>query len=382
MIGDIYQDEHRAFRDLVRDFVKREVQPFAAGWAAAGCADRRVWREAGRLGLLAPDIEPDYGGGGVNDYRFHAIRNEEMARAGNLSPAFYIQGEVVVGYLATLGSPEQKRRWLPGLCSGELICAVAITEPGAGSDVSAIRTAARRDGDGYRLTGHKTFVTHGSIADLLVVAARLEGGSTRAGTPAGVLFALSPTAPGVTRGRPLPKIGLGSMDTVDVFFDDVRLTPAHLLGKEGLGFLYLSKNLPQERLSIAVSAIAMAETVFQDTIAYCRQRHTFGRALTEHQYLRFQLAEMATALRVARSFTDRCILAHTRRELPPEEAAMAKWWNTELCKGVADRCLQLHGAYGYSAEYPVAHAFVDSRAQTIYGGTTEVMKEIIGQAVV
>lgn len=383
MQREIFDSDHEAFRSLVRTFIAREMTPNLGKWEAAGVVDRSLWLAAGRAGILAPDIGPEYGGAGVADYRYHAIRNEELARAGTLSPAFNLHSEVAGGYLTSLATEEQKRRWLPGFCSGEAISTIAITEPQAGSDVSAMRTTARPDGEGFVLQGQKTFVTHGLVADNIIVVARHPGdreGDGKRTSPAS-LFVVHPDMPGVVPGRPLPKIGLPSLDTIELFLDNVPVPRANLLGKEGMAFVYLMKNLPRERLSIAVSALALAERLFEETLEYCRQRIAFGQPLTGHQHVRFQLAEMATALEVARAFTDRCIVEHDRDALLTEEASMAKWWNTELCKKVSDQCLQLHGAYGYSSEGFIGRAFVDARVQTIYGGTTEIMKEIIGQAI-
>jgi alkylation response protein AidB-like acyl-CoA dehydrogenase len=381
MPREIFDDDHQAFREIVREFIARELTPNLHKWEEAGVVDHGVWLAAGRQGLLAPDIELQYGGGGVRDYRYHVVRGEEMARAGTLSPAFNLHSEVAGGYLDTLATPEQKCRWLPGFCSGERIATVAITEPDAGSDVAAIRTTAHHDGgDHYRVRGHKTFVTHGTLAGLIIVAV-LDPGAASANlrSPASLLV-LEPPMPGLSIGRPLPKIGIHSLDTVEMSFDDVRVPKDNVLGQEGMAFLYLLQNLPRERLSIAVTALALAEQVFNETVRYCRERSAFGRSIGQFQHNRFQLAEMATALQVARVFTDRCIVEHNRGALSAEEAAMAKWWNTDLCNDVVDRCLQLHGGYGYTTDFLVGRAFVQARVQTIYGGTTEIMKEIVGQS--
>lgn len=377
---EIFGPDHRAFRELVRTFVAREVTPRLEVWDKNGVTDREVWVAAGRAGILAPDLPVEYGGGGTGDYRYHVVRQEELARAGTLSPAFNLHSEVVGGYLSALATDEQKARWLPGLCSGERISTIAVTEPGAGSDLAAIRTSARPDGDDYLINGQKVFVTHGLIAGQILVAARTDRAET-GGRPSASLFMVEPGMPGLTIGRTQSKIGLHSLDTVELFFDDVRVPRENLLGREGLGFLYLLNNLPRERLSIAVSALALAERVFADAVDYCRTRTASGGELVQLQTIRFTLAELATALRVARSFTDQCVGHLLRDELSQEDAAMVKWWNTELCKDVTDRCLQLHGGYGYTTDYLVGRAFVDSRVQTIYGGTTEIMKEIIGQSV-
>ncbi|MEV5873194.1 acyl-CoA dehydrogenase family protein [Streptomyces sp. NPDC052101] len=381
MRRDIFTAEHEAFRQVVREFVAREITPNLPKWEEAGAVDPEVWRAAGRQGLLAPDMDTAYGGGGVDDYRFHVVRGEELARAGTLSPAFNLHSEVAGGYLAQLATEEQKRRLLPGFCSGELIATVAISEPDAGSDVAAIRTTLRPAGDGsYRLSGRKSFVTHGLLAGLFIVAAADPGARRPGGPAAATLVALRPQAPGLTIGRPLSKIGIHSLDTVEISFDEVRVAQEDLLGQRGLGFLYLLRNLPRERLSIAVTSLALAERVLEETLAYCRDRRAFGQPIGHFQYNRFQLAEMTTALRVARAFTDRCVMAHDRGELSVEEASMTKWWNSELCDDVIRRCLQLHGGYGFSTDSLVGRAYTQARVQTIYGGTTEIMKEIIGQS--
>ncbi|QFZ24566.1 acyl-CoA dehydrogenase family protein [Saccharothrix syringae] len=377
MPREVFTDDHRAFREVVREFVAREVTPNLPKWEKAGVVDREVWLAAGRQGLLAPEIDVEYGGGGVRDYRYHVVRGEEMARAGTLSPAFNLHSEIVGGYLDDLGTPEQKGRWLPGFCAGELIATIAITEPDTGSDIAAIRTTAHREGeDHYRLRGSKAFVTHGLLAGLVLVAAL----DPAAGPRSASLLVLEPPLPGLTVGEPLAKIGLHSLDTVPMTFDDVLVPRANLLGEAGAGFRYLMRYLPRERLSVAVASLALAEQVLAETLRYCGLRSAFGRPIGRFQHNRFQLAEMATAIQVARVFTDRCVVEHDRGELTPEQAAMAKWWNTDLCADVVNRCLQLHGGYGYAADSLVGRAYVQARVQGIYGGTTEIMKEIIGQS--
>ncbi|GGQ08885.1 acyl-CoA dehydrogenase family protein [Streptosporangium pseudovulgare] len=379
MRRDVFTDEHEAFRDLVRTFVAKEILPSYARWEEEGGADREVWRRAGRCGLLGMDVGTEYGGGGDPDYRHHVILTEELARAGVYAPALSLHNEIAGMYLRTLATEEQRRRWLPGFCSGDLVTAIAITEPDAGSDVQRLRTRAVRDGDRYVLNGQKTFITNGSAADLFLVVARTGGGPAASGASVLVVEA---DRPGFTRGRKLDKIGMRAMDTVELFFDDVEVPAANLLGKEGRAFAYMMRTLRQERMMIAVAALAAAEKVMEDTLAYCREREVFGRPVGHHQYNRFVLAELATALAVARAFTDRCVAEHAAGRLAAEEAAMAKWWNTELCQKVVDRCLQLHGGYGVVRDFPVARAFVDTRVQTIYGGTTEVMKEMIGHSLI
>ncbi|MFI6703562.1 acyl-CoA dehydrogenase family protein [Streptomyces sp. NPDC050509] len=381
MARDLFTADHEAFREVVRTFVAREITPHLAAWEAAGSVGTEVWRTAGKHGLLAPDMDVAHGGGGVGDYRYHVVRGEELARAGTLSPAFNLHSEVAGGYFAQLATEEQKRRWLPGFCSGELISTVAISEPEAGSDVAAISTRLTPSGDGsFLLNGRKSFVTHGSIAGLVIVAALDPGARRPNGPPACTLVVLRPPVDGLLVGKPLAKIGLHSLDTVELSFTDVRVEPGDVLGRPGMGFLYLLQNLPRERLSIAVTSLALAERVLEVTMAYCRERRAFGQPIGHMQHNRFRLAEMATAVRVARAFTDVCVRALDRDELSVEEASMAKWWNSELCNDVVGTCLQLHGGYGFTTDFLVGRVYAQARVQTIYGGTTEIMKEIIGQS--
>jgi alkylation response protein AidB-like acyl-CoA dehydrogenase len=279
-------------------------------------------------------------------------------------------------YLDRLCTPEQKERWLPGYCSGELIAAIAMTEPGAGSDLQGIRTTAVRDGDEYVVNGQKTFISNGQLCDIVIVVARTDPDKGHEGIS---LFVVERGMPGFSRGRNLEKIGMHAQDTSELFFSDVRVPAVNLLGTEGGGFIALMENLPRERVTIGTFALAAAEKVFGDTLEYCKQRQAFGRPIGKFQHNRFLLAEMATELAVARAFTDRAIMAHRDDELTTQEASMVKWWNTELCNRVCDRCVQLYGGYGYMHEYPVARAWADTRVQAIFGGTTEIQKEIIGR---
>ncbi|MGA5131332.1 acyl-CoA dehydrogenase family protein [Streptomyces olivoreticuli] len=368
--------EHIAFRDLVRDFLEREVVPFHAEWERAGLVDRRVWRTAGKLGLLGIDVPEEYGGGGVRDFRYQVLISEEIMRVGATGIGFALHNDVVAPYLLELATDEQKRRWLPGFCSGELITAIAMTEPDAGSDLQAIRTTARRDGDTYVLNGAKTFITNGIHADLVLVVARTGSGRGSRGLS---LFMVERGMPGFERGRKLEKIGMAAQDTAELFFHDVRVPADNLLGRPGRGFLYLAGNLPQERLGIAAYAVAAAETAFAQTLEHCRTRTAFGHPIGAFQHVRFELAEMATELDVARTYVDRAVAEHNAGRLHAVGAAKAKWWATDVQRRVLDRCLQLHGGYGYMRETPVARAFVDNRVHPIYGGTNEVMKEIIGR---
>ncbi|MDR3032877.1 MAG: acyl-CoA dehydrogenase family protein [Kitasatospora sp.] len=376
MERDIFTEEHAAFRDLVRSFIAREIAPHHEQWERDGMVSRDVWLAAGRAGLLGIEIEEKYGGGGLQDYRYYLILGEELARAGIHGPGFGVHNDIIGPYLQRLCTPEQCERWLPGYCSGEIITAIAMSEPGAGSDLQGIRTTAVRDGDHYVLNGQKTFISNGQLCDLVIVVARTD---PEAGYRGISLLVAERGMDGFERGRNLDKVGMHAQDTSELFFSDVRVPAGNMLGEEGGGFIALMQNLPRERVTIGTSALAGAEAVFEQTLEYCKQRQAFGRPIGRFQHNRFVLAEMATELAVARAFTDRCVTEHNAGALSTEEASMLKWWDTELCNKVVDRCVQLHGGYGYMREYPVARAYADGRAQTIFGGTTEIMKEIIGR---
>jgi acyl-CoA dehydrogenase len=373
---DIFTSEHDAFRDMVRAFIARNITPYHEQWERDRVVSREVWRQAGAAGLLGIEIDEKYGGGGNPDYTYYLIMNEELARAGAHGPGFSVHNDIVGQYLVRLVTPEQAQRWLPGYCSGELITAIAMSEPGAGSDLQGIRTTAVRDGDDWILNGQKTFISNGQLCDLVIVFARTDPDAGHLGYS---LLMVERGMAGFERGRNLEKVGMHAQDTSELFFSDVRVPAANLLGEPGTGFVALMQNLPRERIAIGATALAGAEHVFATTLDYCRQRQAFGRPIGSFQHNRFQLAEMATELAVARAFTDRAITEHVAGQLSTEDAAMVKWWDTELCNRVVDRCVQLFGGYGYMTEYPVARAFADSRVQTIFGGTTEIMKEIIGR---
>jgi alkylation response protein AidB-like acyl-CoA dehydrogenase len=369
-------EDHRDFRAMVRDFVENEIVPHHAAWERAGLVDREVWRGAGKLGLLGIDVPEEYGGAGVRDFRYQVIISEEIMRVGATGVGFALHNDVVAPYLLGLATDEQKQRWLPGFCSGELITAIAMTEPEAGSDLQSVRTTAYPDGDDYVLKGAKTFITNGIHADLVIVVARTRPGRGARGLS---LLVVERGMPGFTRGRKLEKIGMAAQDTAELFFDDVRVPAANLLGRPGHAFLHLAANLPQERLGIAAYAVAAAETAFAQTLEYCKSRTAFGQPIGAFQHVRFELAEMATELDVARTYVDRAIAEHNAGRLDAVAAAKAKWWATDVQRRVLDRCVQLHGGYGYMRETPVARAFVDNRVHPIYGGTNEIMKEIIGR---
>ncbi|MFE6050951.1 acyl-CoA dehydrogenase family protein [Kitasatospora sp. NPDC056446] len=378
MQREIFTEQHDDFRATVRAFLAKEVLPHYDRWEKAGIVDRSVWLAAGRQGLLGLAVPEEYGGGGTPDFRYAAVLAEEFARAGASGLAIGLHNDIIGPYLTSLATEEQKRRWLPGFCSGELITAIAMTEPGTGSDLQGIRTQAVDRGDHFLLNGAKTFISNGILADLVVVVARTtpEGGAHGLS-----LLAVERGTPGFERGRNLDKIGQKAQDTAELFFDDVRVSKENLLGELNGGFVHLMRNLAQERLTIAAAAIAGAEYLVEITTDYVKQREAFGRPLAKLQHVRFEIAELATECAVTRTFVDRCITEHNRWALTPADASMAKWWATELQKRTADRCLQLHGGYGYMSEFPVARAFTDGRIQTIYGGTTEIMKEIVGRSI-
>ena len=373
----IFEEEHLLFRDSFREFVRREITPFHAQWEKEGIVQRELWRNAGKNGFLSMNVPEEYGGAGVRDFRYNMIVGEELARAGASGPAFTLQTDIVTPYLLCFATPDQKQRWLQPIATGECITAIAMTVPNAGSDLANIQTTAVRDSDHYVLNGTKTFITNGILNDLVIVAAR----TNRAARPhdALSLLVVERGMPGYERGRNLQKIGMHAQDTAELFFHDVRVPRENLLGEEGRGFRYLMQQLPQERLSIAVSAQGGAEAAFEWTLQYCRERRAFGRPIGSFQNSRFKLAEMKTEIAINRVFIDRCVMEHNQGLLTAEDACMAKWWSTDLQKRVVDTCVQLHGGYGYMQEYPIAKAFVDTRVATIYGGTNEIMKEVIGR---
>jgi alkylation response protein AidB-like acyl-CoA dehydrogenase len=375
----LFDDEHAEFRRSVRSFFEKEVVPHIATWERDGIVDRDLFRKAGAagfLGMAAPEV---HGGGGVEDFRFNLVLGEEAQLAGAAGPGLglTLHNDICLPYFLNLCNDEQRARWLPGICSGELITAIAMTEPGIGSDLASMATTALLDGDDYVVNGSKTFITNGINADLVITAVKTDPSQKHRGMS---LVVLERGMAGFERGRNLEKLGMHSQDTAELFFADVRVPVANRLGDEGRGFEYLVTNLPQERLSIAASGVAAARAALGWTIEYCKERQAFGQPIGSFQNSRFVLAECATEVEIGQSFVDRCVVALNDGELTAEEAAMAKWWCTELQKRVVDRCLQLHGGYGYMLEQPIARAYADARVTTIYGGTTEIMKEIIGRS--
>ena len=340
---------------------------------------RSLFTAAGAAGFLGMAVPEEYGGGGVDDFRYNLIIGEEVQRSGTGGAGLGItlHNDICLPYFLSLANEEQKARWLPGICSGELITAIAMTEPGIGSDLASMGTTAIRDGDHYVVNGSKTFITNGINADLVITAVKTDPSQRHKGMS---LLVLERGMDGFERGRNLDKVGLHSQDTAELFFNDVQVPVANLLGSEGQGFVHLVHNLPQERLSIAAAGVAAAEAALGWTLAYVNERTAFGQPIGGFQNSRFKLAEMRTEIDIGRVFVDRCVEALNDGDLTAEEAAEAKWWCTELQKRVVDTCVQLHGGYGYMLEYPIARAYVDARITTIYGGTTEIMKEIIGRS--
>jgi alkylation response protein AidB-like acyl-CoA dehydrogenase len=375
-VPQFYGQEHEDFRATARAFLEREVKPFHDQWEKDGQVDREVWRKAGAAGLLCFDVDEEYGGAGATDFRYNVVLAEEIVRAGASGLGFGVHTDVIVPYISALATDDQKRRWLPGLVSGELISAIAMTEPGAGSDLQGIRTSAVDKGDHYVLNGSKTFISNGILSDLVIVVARTDPDAGHQGIS---LLLVERGMDGFERGRNLDKIGLKAQDTAELFFDSVHVPKENLLGAAGGGFVSLMENLPQERISIAAIAVAASEAVLELCLDYAKTREAFGKPIGSFQHNRFLLAEMATEVHIARVFLNDCVTRLNAGQVDTSLASMAKWWTTELQTRVVDRGVQLFGGYGYMTEYPIAKAFVDSRIQTIYGGTTEIQKEIIGR---
>lgn len=372
----VYGDEHEAFRDVVRKFLETEVVPRYHEFEEAGRLPGKFWTRAGELGLLGINIPERYGGSGVDGFKFNAIVSEAGAAAGFPMGGVRVQSDICVPYFLNQADDEQKARWLPAIASGKKVVAIAMTEPGAGSDLAGISTKAIRDGDDYILAGQKTFISNGLSADLVIVAAKTDPSERHRGIS---LFVVESDMRGFERGRNLDKIGLKAQDTTELFFNDLRVPAANRLGDEGHGFEYLSSNLAQERLSLAVSAQASASAALRGTVDYVTQREAFGRNLSSFQNTKFELAACATDVTAGQALVDDAIEAHERGELDPADAAMTKLFCSEMQNRVIDRCLQLYGGYGYIREYPIARAYADARISRIYGGSSEIMKIIIAR---
>ncbi|KRV49617.1 acyl-CoA dehydrogenase [Wenjunlia vitaminophila] len=376
----VFNDDHEAFRETVRAFLTKEVVPQYAQWEQLGHPPREFYRRMGALGLLGIAVPEEFGGGGASGLRFSAVLSEETARHGVTLGASRVHSDLVLPYLLEYATPEQKQRWLPGFASGDLMTAIAMTEPGTGSDLAGITTTARRDGDVYVLNGSKTFITGGALADLVLVVCRTaprQDGDRRAGLS---ILVVEATSPGFSVGRKLEKIGLRTQDTAELFFDEVRVPAANLLGEEGEAFGYLSHNLVQERLAIVIGAVTAAAAAVEMTVEYVRQREVFGKPLSSFQNTKFVLAECAAEVEAGQVLMDRAIEEHERGELSHADVAKAKLFCTEMEGRVIDKCLQLHGGYGYMLEYPIARLYADARVHRVYGGTSEVQKSIVGKS--
>lgn len=371
----IFSAEHEAFRDSARKFFEHEVAPHHSGWEDAGVAPREVWRKAGQAGFLCTTLPESCGGSGA-DRLFAAILIEEQARLGLSGPGFSTHSDIVAPYILNYGTPAQQQAWLPGMARGELIGAIVLTEPGAGSDLRAMRTSAIRQGDEWILNGQKTFITNGQCADILVVAAKSSKDPDNKDL---TLWVVEAAAPGVSRGKNFKKIGMKAQDTCELYFDNVVLTAHNMLGQENKGFGLLGKELAWERLQIALGAVATSSAALQWTVDYTRGRKAFGTPIADFQNTRFRLAEIKTEIEIAQTFIDRCLTEVCDDKLDRAVAAMAKYWCTELMGRVLDQCLQLHGGYGYMWDYPIARAFADARVHRIYGGSNEIMRELIAR---
>ena len=381
MNRNLFESEHELLRSSFRSWLENEVVPHQEKWDEAGIVPRSVFRDAGRLGFLGMAVPENLGGGGQPDFRYNLVIGEEIQAVGvsAVGLGLTLQNDICLPYFLRYCSEEQSQRWLPGIASGEMITAIAMTEPGIGSDLASMSTTASRDKghNGFVVNGSKTFITNGMNADLVITAVKTEPTEKHKGIS---LLILERGMPGFERGRNLDKIGLHAQDTAELFFDDVFVPAGNLLGVENEGYKQLVANLPQERLSIAAAGIAASRAALGWTLEYVKERKAFGRAIGSFQNSKFVLAEVATEVEIGQAFIDQCVLALNAGEFTVEAAAMAKWWCTELQKRVVDRCLQLFGGYGYMTDYPIARAYLDARITTIYGGTTEIMKEIVGRS--
>jgi len=373
----IYDADHESFRSSVREFLDREVRPHAEDHIAAKSLPREFWLEAGKQGFLGLEIPEEYDGSGAGDYRFNAVLMEELAKVNAALPTCVgIHADITAPYLVELGTEEQKKRWLPGVASGEILLAIGMTEPSGGSDLAALKTTAVRDGDEWVINGSKTFITNGFSCDLVVAAARTTPGKGARGI---TLFAIEATKEGFSRGRKLDKVGMEESDTSELFFENVRVTDAEIIGELDSGFIHMMQKLPQERLGCAVSNTAHAKQILTETLEYTKDRKAFGQSIGSFQHNKFLLAELFTQVEVCEAYMDRCVEAHAAKELSSVDAAKAKWWSSQVQSEVLDHCVQLYGGYGFMNEYRVARAWRDARVTKIWAGSNEIMKELIGR---
>lgn len=374
----LFNADHENFRQSFRRFLDAEVMPRHEKWEEQGFVDPDIWKRAGELGFLCTNMPEAYGGSGV-DRLFSAIMLEELARTNASGIGWPLHSDIVAPYILRYGSEELKQTWLPKMASGEVIGAIAMSEPGAGSDLQSVKTTAVEDGDDYIVNGSKIFITNGYNSNMVVVVVKT--GDAGRGSKQVSLLVIEADRAGFTKGKPLKKMGMKAQDTCELFFDNVRVPKTNIVGQPGMGFMMLMQELAWERLLIAITSVANAEAMLETTIAYTKDRHAFGRPVASFQNTRFSLAEMKTEVQIARVFVDRCIELEIKKELQVDAAAAAKYWCSDLQGRVLDQCVQLHGGYGFMLEYPVARAYVDARAQRIYGGTNEIMKEIISRGI-
>ncbi len=373
----IYDEDHESFRESARTWIERSVLPNAEKYIEDKALPREFWLEAGAQGMLGLCIPEEYGGGGADDFRFNAVLNEEMAKVGAWMPTCVgIHVDITAPYIVELGTEEQKKRWLPGVASGEILLGIGMTEPSGGSDLAALKTTAVRDGDEWVINGSKTFITNGFSADLIVTAVRTD---PEKGSKGITLFGIEATKEGFSRGRKLDKVGMVESDTSELFFENVRCTDDDIIGELDLGFIHMMQKLPQERISCSVANTAHAKQILAETIQYAKEREAFGQSIGRFQHIKFLLAELVTSVEVCEAYTDKCVEAHTRGELTAVEAAKAKYWSSDMQNEVIDHCVQIHGGYGFMNEYRVARAWRDARVTKIWAGSNEIMKEIIGR---
>lgn len=373
----IYDADHESFRDSVAAFLDREVKPHVDDYAADKAIPREFWIGAGRQGFLGLEIPEEYGGVGAEDYRFNAVVAEEMNKVNAaLGSCWGIHADITAPYIVELGTEEQKQRWLPGVASGETLLAIGMTEPSGGSDLAALKTTAVRDGDEWVINGSKTFITNGYSADLVIAAVRTD---PEKGPKGITLFAIETSKEGFSRGRKLDKVGQDESDTAELFFENVRVTDAEIIGELNMGFIHMMQKLPQERLGCAISNIAHAKQILIETLQYTKDRKAFGQSIGQFQHNKFLLADLFTRIEVAEAYVDKCVDAHRVKELTPVDAAKAKWWTSQVQNEVLDHCVQLHGGYGFMNEYRVARAWRDARVSKIWAGSNEIMKELIGR---